>query len=104
MNKQRRKELGAIIDKIDALRKALEDLSLDEKLEDINEELERLTEEEREYMENMPMQGGEKYETAEQAVLELETAKEALEGFKDAFAELSFEEVMLSIDNARGRA
>lgn len=65
MNNTRRKELQAIIDK----------------LEDLKGDLELLQEEEEEYRDNMPenLQGSERYEMAEEAISNIEEAVSGLE-------------------------
>ena len=65
MNKIRRKSLQEIIDQIDHLR----------------DDLDALKEEEEEYRDNMPenLQGGERYEAAENAISNMEDAVTSLE-------------------------
>lgn len=67
MNNTRRKALAELRDR-------LESLGID--VEAIKEDLEVLRDEEQEYIDNMPenLQGGEKYENAENAVSSLELA------------------------------
>lgn len=75
MNKQRRKDIDAII----------------EKLEEIKSEIEGVYDEESEYRDNMPenMQGGEKYDAADAACDELDTAMS------------SIDDIISNLENAR---
>jgi hypothetical protein len=105
MNKQRRKKLGALIDRIEKIRIAVQDATTPLKdIEGICEELTVLKDEEEAYKDSMPetLQNGEKGQAAEAAVGELESALDALEGLRDALNEFDFEGTTTSIDNARG--
>lgn len=77
MNRQRRKEIGAL-----AVR-AAEIVTL---IDDLKEDLETVRDEEQEYFDNMPesLQGGEKGDMAQAAIEQMDEAIEALESLSDA--------------------
>lgn len=99
MNKERRKQLAALIDRIEALNLS----EVQSELESIHGDLEGLCDEEQEYFDNMPesMQGGDRGSDAEAAIGELESALEMITAITDALGEAS--DVGTTIDNARGQ-
>lgn len=99
MNRNRRKDLGALVDRLTAL-------NLDEvmaELSSINDDLESIMDEEREYFDNMPenMQSGDKGSAAEEAINSMESAKELLDSIVSALEESA--DIIRSIDDARGQ-
>ena len=87
MNKQRRKQIADVIKQVEAVQAELESL-----LDDVQ----GIMDEETEYRDNIPenMQGGDRYEMADNACSELEAAHETLGNAKD-----SLEEVVSSLDS-----
>lgn len=81
MNKQRRKEISRIIEEIESAVSTAK-----EKLEELQIDIESVRDEEQEYMDNMPenLQGSERYETAEQAVDNLDNAASSIEELIEA--------------------
>lgn len=78
MNKQRRKELNEV----------------KERLVELKDRLEELEAEEQDYLDNMPenFQCGEKGETAEEAICALSTAQESIDEAMEAIDEATGEE------------
>lgn len=83
MNKERRKQLGGLIDDIEGVQSRLDaDLSEDDRadisgsLDDIISNIESLRDEEQDYYDSMPesFQNGEKGDTAQNAISEMESA------------------------------
>jgi len=72
MNKDRRKAISDLVER-------LSDLQM--KVEELSQEVEAICEEEQGYFDNMPesLQSGEKGQAAEEAVRQLEDAKDTLE-------------------------
>jgi len=87
MNKQRRKEIERIENRIEALRELVEEISV---------AIECVLDEERECLDNMPenLQCSERYEKAENAVENLESAYEMV-------SEFDIEELTTYLGNAR---
>lgn len=80
MNKDRRKELYAIANKLLAL-KGTNDDDIEEELESAKSDLDMILYEEESYMDNIPenMQSGYKYQKAEDACSNIENAIDALD-------------------------
>jgi hypothetical protein len=87
MNNTRRKEIGKIISRAEALRDELENIMMD---------IEVIRDEEEEYIDNVPenLQGTERYEMAEEALSNLESALEW-------FEEFDFEDMLSYLEEAR---
>lgn len=100
MNNERRKALGKLKEQISDLRVKLDELIGN--AADLHSELEGLKDEEQEYFDNMPesLQGGDKGQTAEEAIQNLETALEKLDELKDL--ENGLEEACDAIESACG--
>lgn len=83
MNKERRKELGHAIEKLDGIRAALTQAKED--LEEVKGDIEGLKDDETEYYENMPeaFQQGEKGEVAQAAISEMDEAISSIESAVD---------------------
>lgn len=81
MNNNRRKEISKIIEDIESAVSTAK-----EKLEELQTSIESVRDEEQEYMDNMPenLQGSERYETAEQAVGNLDSAASSIEELIEA--------------------
>mgnify|MGYP002703753094 FL=1 len=77
MNKQRRKQISEVISRVETVQAELESL-----LDDVQ----GIMDEETEYRDNIPenMQGGDRYEMADNACSELEAAHETLDNAKDS--------------------
>lgn len=88
MNKDRRKAIQSVISKIH---------ELEETMIDILDEIETIKNEEEEYLNNIPenLQTSARYETAENAVSELESAFDDFENLKD-----SLDDIISSLENA----
>lgn len=88
MNKDRRKAIQSVISKIH---------ELEETMTDILDEIETIKNEEEEYLNNIPenLQTSARYETAENAVSELESAFNDFESAKD-----SLDEIVSALENA----
>lgn len=88
MNKERRKQINEVISRVGAVQAEMESL-----LDDIQS----ITDEETEYRDNIPenMQSGDRYEMADNACSELESAHDTLEQSKD-----SLEDVVSSLESA----
>lgn len=81
MNNDRRKEISRIIEEIESAVSTAK-----EKLEELQSSIESVRDEEQECMDNMPenLQGSERYETAEQAVENLDSAASSIEELIEA--------------------
>lgn len=81
MNNDRRKEISRIIEEIDSAVSTAK-----EKLEELQSSIESVRDEEQECMDNIPenLQGSERYETAEQAVDNLDSAVSSIEELIEA--------------------
>ena len=90
MNKVRRK-------RIDEIKSRLADLQ--EEVENLMDDVDSVFEEESEYRDNMPdnLQGSERYEIADAACDNLESAKDTLEEIKD-----QIDSVVSSLEEAQG--
>lgn len=79
MNKNRRKELYAVVNKLLALKNANDGVEMD--LESAKNDLSMILYDEESYMDNIPenMQGGYRYQTAEDACDNIECAIDALD-------------------------
>lgn len=102
MNKLRRKEIYAIIKRLSFLKESLEkgaEIDLSSMLTDIIEDIELVLFEEEDYRDNIPenMQGGYKYDMAEEACNNLEEAKDTLEYVQEGD---EVESIITSIDEA----
>lgn len=104
MNKQRRKDLGALCDRVIALAQKMAEAGIVEEFQALCEALEALRDEEQDYADNMPeaLQSSDKHDAAEQAVSSMQDALDALEPIKDALDEFSEEDIVSKIDDARG--
>lgn len=102
MNKQRRKELGHLIDGIEAMREQMEALRVT--VSAMADDLENLRDEEQEAFDSLPesLQLGEKGQDMEIAIDQLTTALDSLETLRDAITEFDGEDVARNIDDARG--
>lgn len=98
MNKQRRKDIAALIAKIGDLKTQIEALDI----EGLLEEIEDIKSQEEEYKDNMPqaMQDGDKGSAADEAISHLETASSTFGEFKDAIDKL--DEVVTELEEAQG--
>lgn len=101
MNKDRRKKLSEIIDRINDLKPKLDELK--QLKEDIARDLEAIKDEEQEAFDNLAesFQQGEKGQDMEAAIDNMTTAYDALESI-DLDADL--DDVISNIDDARGQA
>lgn len=99
MNKDRRKELDAIMDAIEAQREKLDNLK--EAFADIVESIESVRDDEQEYFDNMPesLQAGEKGMNAEAAVSQLEDAISAAREIADLEADM--DAIIQALDAAK---
>lgn len=88
MNKQRRKQIVDVISRVETVQAEMESL-----LDDIQ----GIMDEETEYRDNIPenMQGGDRYEMADNACSELESAYDTLDNAKD-----SLEDAVSSLESA----
>lgn len=88
MNKARRKEIDLVLNQIEAFKLTIEDSDYEltltesqrERLTSFADEVERLKDEEQEYLDNIPenMQSSDRYYAAEEAVSNLENAHDWL--------------------------
>lgn len=103
MNKQRRAELGKLMDQIEELRTHISELT--DKVPVLCDRLGELMEEEQESFDNLPegLQASERGTTMEEAIYNLETAKEALGELSDAVSNVDLDDILSNIDNARGQ-
>lgn len=81
MNKLRRKEIDAVIDKLENVKTMENTEEIISVLEDIVGDIQNIYDDEYDYMENIPenLQGSERYEKAEEACDNLESAIDTLE-------------------------
>ena len=88
MNKQRRNQISEVVSRVESVQAELESLP---------DDIHGIMDEETEYRDNIPenMQGGDRYEMADNACSELEAAHETLDNAKD-----SLEEVVSSLESA----
>ncbi len=110
MNKQRRKDLSDLMDRLQALQGDLSKLTeLRAEAEEIREGINTAKDEEEEYLDNMPegLKDGDKGQNAEQAISSLDTASDALQDIVDALETLEGfnpEDILGNIEDARGEA
>ena len=109
MNKNRRKQLDALQDRIIAAQTKLNEfLELSASCEDIHNEIESLKDEEQDYIDNLPenLQQSEKASDAEAAVNSMEEAMDALSEYTSSIDTLSeaLQCAVDAIDNAKGQA
>lgn len=102
MNKMRRKEIMVAIKRLNNLSVEVQANGLEncvEELEDIISDIQMILEDETDYMENIPenLQGGERYERAEEACESLEDAVDTLEYIS---ADDPIEDIISEIDKA----
>ena len=102
MNKMRRKEIMIAIKRLNSLSVKIETGRLTDcidELEDIIGDIQIILEEESDYMDNIPenLQGGERYERAEEACESLEDAVDILENIS---TDDSIEDITNEIDKA----
>ena len=85
MNKERRKKIDAAIQKLESLR---------EEMAEAQEMIEEIKDEEQDYLDNMPenLQGSERYSTAEEAIMNLESAYDWFDGVDFDYATSALEE------------
>ena len=104
MNANRRKTLGQVIDQIEALKNLMENFKAD--IESIRETIDAERDNEQEAFDNLPegLQQAERGQTMEQAVEYLDTASSVITDLFDALDGVDFDEVISSIDDARGQA
>lgn len=100
MNKMRRKEIMNAIKRLNSLSENLQENGMEnclEELEDIISDIQLILEDETDYMENIPenLQGGERYERAEEACESLEDAVDTLEYISE---DDSIENIIKEID------
>lgn len=116
MNKDRRAQInklhGELSKRLAAFKAGFAEFGTEfaEEFADLRNELDQIKSDEEEYRDNIPesMQGGEKYETADNAIAELESAYEKLDTFASIFdnddlgieALSEMEECLSQIDNA----
>lgn len=104
MNKQRRKELGELSDRIEkAFATVLGDLQSE--AEGCRDEAERLKDEEQEALDALPesLQDGDRGQAMSDAVSKLGDVQEALDELASAFM-LDVADLLSKIDDARGQA
>lgn len=108
MNQARRKSLNDLHKRITEFQSRWAEYSAQlenfaSEASDLHGELEALKDEEQEYFDNMPegFQTGEKGQTAESAISELDTALEALSGFEGLELSVDLDEALEAIDNAQ---
>lgn len=99
MNKMRRKEILKIIDRLNGINREMSIEAIVNIISDIIEDTEFILSEEECYRDNIPenLQGGERFERAEEACDNLEYAIDTLEDIDDSD---SFEDIAESIDEA----
>lgn len=102
MNKMRRKEIMVAIKRLNNLAAEVQVNGLEnytEELEDIISDIQMILEDETDYMENIPenLQGGERYERAEEACESLEDAVDTLEYIS---ADDPIDDIISEIDKA----
>jgi seryl-tRNA synthetase len=110
MNKQRRKDLSDLMDRIEDVQKKLSELSdIRAEVEEIKEGINAAKDEEQDYLDNMPeaLQNADKGQNAEQAIASLDIAQDALQDIVDALETLEGfnpEDILSNIEDARGEA
>jgi hypothetical protein len=104
MNATRRKTLGQVIDQIEALKSLMEQVKADIDL--IKETIDTERDDEQEAFDNLPegLQQAERGQAMEQAVEFLDNASTTLSDLFDAIDGVDFDDVISSIDDARGQA
>ena len=104
MNANRRKTLGQVIDQIEALKSLMEQAKAD--IDSIKETIDTERDDEQEAFDNLPegLQQAERGQAMEQAVECLDNASTALSDLFDAIDGVDFDDVISSIDDARGQA
>lgn len=100
MNKDRRKEIDALVEQLIPLQNKWEEIR--SACDDLKSQVETIRDAEQEYYENMPenVQGGEKGEAAAEAVSRLDeaiTALEVVDGWDD-----SVQEAITALGDAKG--
>ena len=104
MNVNRRKTLGQVIDQIEALKSLMETVKAD--IESIKEAIDTERDDEQEAFDNLPegLQQAERGQAMEQAVECLDNASTVITDLFDAIDTVDFDDVISSIDDARGQA
>ena len=104
MNANRRKTLSQVIDQIEALKSLMETVKTD--IESIKEAIDTERDDEQEAFDNLPegLQQAERGQTMEQAVEYLDNASTVITDLFDAIDGVDFDDVISSIDDARGQA
>lgn len=104
MNANRRKTLSQVIDQIEALKGLMETVKAD--IESIKEAIDTERDDEQEAFDNLPegLQQAERGQTMEQAVEYLDNASAVITDLFDAIDGVDFDDVISSIDDARGQA
>jgi len=104
MNASRRKTLGQIIDQIEAFRALVE--SVKTEAESIRDQLDTERDSEQEAFDNMPegLQQGDRGQGMEHAVERLDMASTAITDLFDAIDCIDFDDVISSVNDARGQA
>jgi hypothetical protein len=106
MNKNRRKDIEALVKRIEEAKAKIMITIAEISISDMAEDVTDLHEQEMEYFDNMPesLQSGEKGTSAEEAIGYLDTAKDKLEEIVNSFESLEddIEEVIDALSNAAG--
>jgi ABC-type transporter Mla subunit MlaD len=103
MNKERRKQLAAVMDSLGPLRERLAALISD--LEPIRDELESIRDDEQDAFDNSPesVQEGDRGQTMEEAISNIESAVDAVSELIDSLGYFDVDSVLGNIDDARGQ-
>ena len=104
MNKDRRKALNALQDRLTAV-KALMQTNLDE-LEAIHSDLEAVRDEEQDAFDNLSenLQGSERGDTMEEAISSMDEAMGTIESIKDGIDLDEIDSAFANIEDAKGEA
>ena len=99
MNKERRKAIYSIIEHLNELNQKMMALSQD--LEDTKDTIDDILDEEEEYRDNMPenLQGGERYDKADQACDHLSSAVDHIDNIISAM-DKEYEDVLCYLESA----
>jgi len=99
MNKQRRKELSSLCDRVEALKSRIEELKT--LRDDLVSDIESVRNDEQGAYDNLPesLQQGEQGQDMEAAISSMEEATGALEGID---LDIDLDDVVRSLDDARG--
>lgn len=104
MNKQRRKQIGDAMDRLDALREQAAKLA--DEFAAIRDEIDSARDDEQEAFDNSPesVQSGERGADMEAAIENLDSASQSVGELADVLAEFDFDAVLGNLDDSRGPA